>query len=144
MEKRGGVAGKIIAAIFLLISLAFAGLLVYIGMIPTVMLAVISLILLIFVLLVGILTWNRHHLIRFIIGTLLAVLLSAVYIFGAVYIYKTTSTLSKISGVNTEVAQVGIYVKSEDTADSVEAAEGYTYGILSELDRENTDSRCSL
>ena len=94
MEKRGGVAGKIIAAIFLLISLAFAGLLVYIGMIPTVMLAVISLILLIFVLLVGILTWNRHHLIRFIIGTLLAVLLSAVYIFGAVYIYKTTSTLN--------------------------------------------------
>ena len=140
MEKRGGVAGKIIAAIFLLISLAFAGLLVYIGMIPTVMLAVISLILLIFVLLVGILTWNRHHLIRFIIGTLLSVLLSAAYIFGAVYIYKTTSTLSKISGVNTEVAQVGIYVKSEDTADSVEAAEGYTYGILSELDRENTDS----
>ena len=141
MERRGGgVAGKIIAAIFLLISLAFAGLLVYTKLIPTVMLAVIGVILLVFVLIVGMLTWNRHNLIRFIIGTFLAVVLSAVYILGSVYIYKTTFTISQISGVNTEVAQVGIYVKSDDQADSVEAAKGYTYGILSDLDRGNTDS----
>ena len=34
---------------------------------------------------------------------------------------------------------MAVYVKSDDAADSVEATAGYTYGILSSLDRENTD-----
>ena len=141
MKRRGGgVAGKIIAAVFLLISLALMGLLVYTKMVPVVMLGVISVIMLVFVLLVGILTWNRHYLARFIIGILLAVLLSAVYILGGVYVYRTTSTISRISGVNTEIAQVGIYVRTDDKADSLKATQGYIYGILSDLDRENTDS----
>lgn len=140
MEKRGGgMTGKIIAVIFLLISVAFAGMLVYTKMIPEQMLAIIGVCLLVLVFLVGILTWNRHHLIRFGIGTCLAVVLSAVYILGDVYVYKTTSTIAQISGVTTEIAQVGIYVRTDDEADSIETAQKYNYGILAELDRESTD-----
>lgn len=140
MEKRGGgVAGKIIAVIFLLISVAFAGMLVYTKMIPEQMLVIIGVCLLVLVFLVGILTWNRHHVIRFSIGTCLAVALSVVYILGDVYVYKTTSTIAQISGVTTEIAQVGVYVRSDDKADSIETAQKYNYGILAELDRESTD-----
>ena len=53
--------------------------------------------------------------------------------------YKTTSTLSKISGVETEIAQVGVYVRAQDSADSLAATAGYKYGIITDLDRENTD-----
>lgn len=140
MEREsGGIAGKIIAAVFLLVSAAFVGLLVYTKLIPTVIVAVIGVVLLIFVILVTVLTWNRHNIVRFIIGTVLAVLFSALFIVGGVYLYKTTSTLSKISGVETEIAQVGIYVRAQDSADSLAATSGYKYGIITDLDRENTD-----
>ena len=141
MEREsGGIAGKIIAAVFLLVSAAFVGLLVYTKLIPTVIVAVIGVVLLIFVILVTVLTWNRHNIVRFIIGTVLAVLFSALFIVGGVYLYKTISTLSKISGVETEIAQVGIYVRAQDSADSLTATSGYKYGIITDLDRENTDS----
>lgn len=141
MEREsGGIAGKIIAGVFLLVSAAFVGLLVYTKLIPTVIVAVIGVVLLIFVILVTVLTWNRHNIVRFIIGTVLAVLFSALFIVGGVYLYKTTSTLSKISGVETEIAQVGIYVRAQDSADSLTATSGYKYGIITDLDRENTDS----
>lgn len=140
MEREsGGIAGKIIAAVFLLVSAAFVGLLVYTKLVPTVIVAVIGVVLLIFVILVTVLTWNRHNIVRFIIGTVLAVLFSALFIVGGVYLYKTTSALSKISGVETEIAQVGIYVRAQDSADSLAATSGYKYGIITDLDRENTD-----
>lgn len=140
MEREsGGIAGKIIAAVFLLVSAAFVGLLVYTKLVPAVIVAVIGVVLLIFVILVTVLTWNRHNLVRFIIGTVLAVLFSVLFIVGGVYLHKTTSTLSKISGVETEIAQVGIYVRAQDSADSLAATSGYKYGIITDLDRENTD-----
>lgn len=140
MERESsGIAGKIIAAVFLLVSAAFVGMLVYTKLVPAVIVAVIGVVLLIFVILVTILTWNRHNIVRFIIGTLLAVLFSGLFIVGGIYLYKTTSALSKISGVETEIAQVGIYVRAQDSADSLNATSGYKYGIITDLDRENTD-----
>lgn len=138
-RERGGIAGKIIAAVFLLVSAVFVGLLIYTKLVPTVIVAVIGVILLIFVILVTILTWNYHNIIRFVIGTVLAVLFTVLFAVGGVYLYQTTSTLSKISGVKTEIAQVGIYVRAQDSADSLAATSSYKYGIITDLDRENTD-----
>ena len=42
--------------------------------------------------------------------------------------------------METEIAQVGIYVRAQDSADSLTATSGYKYGIITDLDRENTDS----
>ena len=69
----------------------------------------------------------------------MAVIMIAILAFGGFYINKTRSAISSISGETTEVTQMAVYVKSDDAADSVEATAGYTYGILSSLDRENTD-----
>ena len=68
IKRGGGIAGKIITVIFLLISLIFAGLMIYTKMIPAAILAVVSVGLLILVFLVGILTWNRKVLCRNISG----------------------------------------------------------------------------
>lgn len=140
MEKqKSGIAGKIIAGIFLAIVLAFMGLLVYIKLIPTFILGIIGVILLFLVLTVGILTWNSRKKVSFVIGIILALVFTAIFAFGGLYIYKTTSTLAQIAGANTEITQVGIYVRPDDSAVSVLDTAEYTYGIMTDLDRENTD-----
>ena len=139
IKRGGGIAGKIITVIFLLISLIFAGLMIYTKMIPAAILAVVSVGLLILVFLVGILTWNRYKLGRFFVGTFLAAIMSIAYILAGSYVYKTTSTILQVSGVNKEITQIGIYVRIDDAADSIDDAAEYTFGILSELDRENTN-----
>lgn len=58
---------------------------------------------------------------------------------GSLYIYKTVSALDTITGVNKDVTKINVYVKEDDPAQKLADASGYTFGILSELDRDNTD-----
>lgn len=138
-RRKGGIIGKIIAFIFLLLCIGFMGLLVYTKLIPTIFLVVIGVVLLLLVALVTAFMWNKHNSVRFVIGVLLSVIFTVIFAISSVYIYKTTDTLSKISGVNTEIAQVGIYVRAQDQAESLAATSGYTYGIITDLDRDNTN-----
>jgi polyisoprenyl-teichoic acid--peptidoglycan teichoic acid transferase len=73
------------------------------------------------------------------VGVILAAVFAAVFILGSMYVYKTHSTLAGISGVNTEVTEVGIYVRADDSADSIGATADYVYGVLTDLDRANSD-----
>lgn len=77
--------------------------------------------------------------IRFVLGVLIAAILGAAFILGSMYVYQTHSALADISGVNTEVTEVGIYVRADDSADSIAATADYVYGVLTDLDRENSD-----
>ena len=47
--------------------------------------------------------------------------------------------LDTITGVNKDVTKINVYVKEDDPAQKLADASGYTFGILSELDRDNTD-----
>ena len=53
---------------------------------------------------------------------------------------STYNTLNKISGVNTQTSQIGVYVLKDDSAQSIEDAKSYTFGTLSNLDTENTQA----
>lgn len=143
MKKRA-IPGIILTVLFLLISAAFIGVLMYTKMLPMAVIGVIAVILLVLVAVVGILVWNITNVIRFIMGTLLAIVFSAIFIVGGSYLYKTIHTLSDLSGVETEISQIGIYVNAEDTVSSIEETAGYTFGILSSLDRENADHAVSV
>lgn len=138
-RRKDGIIGKIIAFIFLLLCIGFMGLLIYTKLIPTIFLVGIGVVLLLLVALVTVFMWNKHNSVRFVIGILLSVIFTVIFAISSVYIYKTTDTLSKISGVNTEIAQVGIYVRAQDQAESLAATSGYTYGIITDLDRDNTN-----
>lgn len=59
---------------------------------------------------------------------------------GNLYVMSTYNTLNKISGVNTQTSQIGVYVLKDDSAQSIEDAKSYTFGILSNLDTENTQA----
>ena len=127
MKKIGKhIPGLIVMLVVLATAVVFAGMLLNMKVIPTKFIAVISLVMLILVLIVGALVWNTDKKIRFVLGVLIAAILGAAFILGSMYVYQTHSALADISGVNTEVTEVGIYVRADDS-------------VLTDLDRENSD-----
>mgnify|MGYP004466478027 CR=1 FL=1 len=140
MRKMGKhIPGLLVTLVVLITAIVFTVMLLNMNMVPTKFLAGIGLIMLILIVIVGILVWSTDGKIRFVVGVLLAAVFAAVFIFGSIYVHKTHSTLANISGVNTEVTEVGIYVRADDAADSVVATADYVYGVLTDLDRENSD-----
>ena len=138
-RRNDWIPGAVITIIVIMLSVVFMGLLAMTKMIPTIYMLIIGIVLAVIAAIIWLLVWHTRYIGRFIGGTVLAVIMIAILAFGGFYINKTRSAISNISGETTEVTQMAVYVKSDDAADSVEATAGYTYGILSSLDRENTD-----
>lgn len=86
------------------------------------------------------LTHNTRRKVPFVFGTLWFLLCLGLFAVGSIYLYQTQSALKKISGIQTEISRVSVYVSQEDGAASLSDTSGYTFGILSTLDRENTDT----
>ncbi len=138
-RRNDWIPGAVITIIVIMLSVVFMGLLAMTKMVPTIYMLIIGIVLAVIAAIIWRLVWHTRYTGRFISGTVLAVIMIAILAFGGFYINKTRSAISNISGETTEVTQMAVYVKSDDAADSVEATAGYTYGILSSLDRENTD-----
>lgn len=139
-RKRDRMPGIIISIIFFVAVIAFMVLLLYTNLVPLKYIGIIFLTLLILVLLVRVLTLKIRKTIPFIIGAVLTVVVMIVMGVASLYIYKTISSLDKITGVNKEVTALNVYVLQDDKAQTLADTSSYTYGILSELDRENTDT----
>lgn len=138
-RRNDWIPGAVITIIVIMLSVVFMGLLAMTKMIPTIYMLIIGIVLAVLAAIIWLLVWHTRYMGRFIGGTIFAVILVAILGFGGFYINKTRTAISDISSVTTEVTQIAVYVKSDDAADSVEATKGYNYGILSSLDRENTD-----
>ena len=138
-RRNDWIPGAVITIIVIMLSVVFMGLLAMTKMIPTIYMLIIGIVLAVLAAIIWLLVWHTRYMGRFIGGTIFAVILVAILGFGGFYINKTRTAISDISSVTTEVTQMAVYVKSDDAADSVEATKGYNYGILSSLDRENTD-----
>ena len=96
--------------------------------------------LLIMLLLVTILTWNSNGKGRYVFGFLLGIIITAASILGTKYLTRTVDTAKEITTTaGTELASVGVYVKEDNKDDFEEAASGYQFAIVKEIDRENTD-----
>ena len=138
-RRNDWIPGAVITIIVIMLSVVFMGLLAMTKMIPTIYMLIIGIVLAVLAAIIWLLVWHTRYTGRFIGGTIFAVILVVILGFGGFYINKTRTAISDISSVTTEVTQMAVYVKSDDAADSVEATKGYNYGILSSLDRENTD-----
>ena len=138
-RRNDWIPGAVITIIVIMLSVVFMGLLAMTKMIPTIYMLIIGIVLAVISAIIWLLVWHTRYRGRFIGGTIFAVIMMVILVFGGFYINKTRSAINSISGETTEVTQMAVYVKSDDAADSVEATAGYTYGILSSLDRENTD-----
>lgn len=136
-------AAWVIGKLVLLLNVAMALVLV-VGLISTKMLpgkflAVIIAFLALISILIGCLVRKPKYVVRYGLGLFIAILMCLLYGFGASYVFKGLNTSKSITTVRTETAAVGIYVLADDQRNYGENAGTYTYGILREQDRENTD-----
>ena len=92
------------------------------------------------VLLTFLLTRNFRNRLAFALGAAWWLICLGVFAVGGVYLFQTQSTLRTIAGIQTEASNISAYVLNEDPAQALPDASGYSFGILSTLDRENTDT----
>ncbi len=137
-RRKKRIPGLIITITLLIIVIEFIALLAVTKLLPVYLLVAGSIVLLTCLLLVGLLTGDFRKKAPFTIGAILAILLLIVLVIGNLYVFKTYNTLNRISGVNTKTSEIGVYVKSEDPAETIVDAKDYVFGALSALDVENT------
>ncbi len=131
--------GVFITGVTALLTLIFCILLARSQMLPTM---VFVLICLIFVLLLGLiclLVIDVRQRKRFIPGTILAILMSLILIYANYNLYLTISTLKSVTNTYTEITHIGVYVLTEDEAETLDDLSESTFGVMIELDRTNVD-----
>lgn len=74
---------------------------------------------------------------------ILSIIIILIQILGSYYLLVGFSALEKITNVETEKSEVGVYVRVDDPAKSLEDAKKYTFGILEVQDRDVTDAALS-
>ena len=131
--------GILITCLFFIAVTLFTVMLIRTKIVPTKLLLIAIGVFLILTVCVYFLTCNTKRTKTMIFGCILVFLVLVVMLVGAHYLNSTITTLDKISNVNVEIAEVGIYVSQDDAAQNTADLTGYRFGILETMDRANTD-----
>ncbi len=91
------------------------------------------------IIIVYFLTRDSGRKVRLAVGILLWVLVLSAFGLGANYLQKGMRTLDEITKNSVELTDICIYVKQQDTVIELNDMQEYTFGILKELERKNTD-----
>lgn len=136
--------GKFLVIIQILLTLVFIGLTWRLGMIPEKYVAGLAGILLIFAVFLFTLQVVARG--KAIVSKLFSVLMSAVLIYGSVYLYRTHDAVWDISGdtLGTEVNSMLVAVRSDDPAETVADTAGYIYGIQHAEDGSDIDQAMEM
>ena len=128
--------GYILLLIYVLAAICLLFFIFALGMIPTQYIIIAAVVMAIFAVIFAIMHERK---IPSIIASVLTVILTAVYVIGAVYIGKTNNTISDVTTAEVQTDVVSMYVMDDDPAQTVNDAANYEIGIMSSVDRENTD-----
>ena len=138
---------KIIAVVMSVISIVLAAVLGFmlwnLNMLPALYFGIAMLVLLLLVGGISALILSARKVQVLIIGIVCSLIFDVIMGGGIYYLNGAASALKKITTTKTEIALVDVYVNADDTAETIEDANGYRFGVLSELDRENTDEAVS-
>ena len=138
-NKVSWIIGKLFSLLYLLMAVLFSVVVWRTLMVPGLYFGLLAVVLAAVAALVIWLTWSGARKVRYGIGIVLSLLFSLLFAMGSIYVGSTLQAADKITTVKTEVAVMGIYVQANNTDDFNQTASGYTYGILAQMDRENTD-----
>ena len=139
-KKKGRLAGVAIVLLLALLAGLFLGFLSATKMLPLKYLALIGLLLLAPILVVAALVRDTEKRGLFWSGVVLALLMAVLLAIGLGAVKQILSTLNAITSPTNERAHISLFVAEEDPAQSLEDVRGYSFGILSRLDRDNTDT----
>lgn len=82
---------------------------------------------------------NRKKVILCVIGCILAAVLIALEILAGFYIIKGASALDQITTPKKEISEVGVFVRVDDEAQTLNDVARRSFGIIDVLDRASTD-----
>lgn len=131
--------GIIVAGLSLLASIAFTVLLLTTKLLPIKIVIIFSVFAILWSAGIFLISRNRKRVLLSVIGCVMAIILLVVEILSSVYIIKGVSALNNITTPQTELAEIGVFVRVEDDAKIVEDTAGRTFGIIDVLDRASSD-----
>lgn len=138
------IYGIILTVITLLVSGAFVYALFNAAILPLRFMIIGCVVLLILSITVFVLTCDSRRCVRLIIGTVVAAITLALVGIGWYFVHHGVAALEKISTPEKEYAHIGVYVETDDPAQSINDAADYTFGILESLDRDATDKALEI
>lgn len=130
------IVGYVMCAIMLVALGVTAAFAIKLDVLPTILLIILIALGLV---ITGIFAVCQRWLIAGVITKVMAFAMTLVMILACLYMNVTHNALSKMTGVSTQISNIHVYVLVEDPAQSLEDVADYQFGILSTLDRENTD-----
>lgn len=131
------IAGIVIGVLQLIVSVVFMVMVHILGMIPATYEILIGILLLLFVALT--LVTQRWKVVG-VLTKILAVLLSAILVFGSVILGVTHNAVSKMSGENTVTSTLCVYVMADSEYSDIKSLDGTECGKMTLLDKEHTQS----
>ena len=135
----GRIPGLMITVLLTIAVTLFMAILIQTKLLPAKLLLLAGGIFLLFVLSVFLLTKDARRTGALITGSVMTMVLLITLMVGTPYLTKAVNTLGNMTGVNVEMADMGVYVKNESSVQEVNELSGKTMGIMSVLDRANTD-----
>ena len=129
INKAFRIAGEILVGIQILVTLVFIAFIWRLGMIPTKLVAGLAAILLVFAALLFTMQVITRG--KAIVSKLVSILMSAVLVFGSVYLFRTHNAVADISGdsLGKQVDSVLVAVLKDDPAEKVQDTADYIYGV---------------
>ena len=129
--------GLIISVIHIAITFFLLGELLYLNILPTWVFVAICFVVLVLCAVSFLMEFAKKK--TRIVGKIISIIMISLSAIGIFYLGRVNDTLDEITGSNTKVDIVNVYVMKADTADNIGDAKEYTFGIMGVLDRVNTD-----
>ena len=139
MKKRINIFSIILSLLVLVLTAAFAAVVLRAKLLPTVWTVLLFIALALVDALLIFLCAKPRKKLRFAMGVILTLLFVLGVCYGSAALNRTVSTLKSITNTSPQYSRVSVYVLTEDPAQSVENVAGDCFGFLSAADRENTD-----
>ena len=73
------------------------------------------------------------------VGSILAIFLSGVLLFGVVYVRHILKTLDQIAGADTQIENIAVAVQDSNAAQEIGDTAGYAFGVYEGADKEHLD-----
>lgn len=128
----------ILPAIQAAVTAALLFLLIKSGLLPGEYLGITAAVVIALLLVTVLLVRSKSGVIRSI-GSILAIFVSGMLVFGMVYVGQIMKTLNSIAGSDTEIKTIVVIVRVDDPAYSIEETKGYRFGIFEGADSEQID-----
>ena len=133
------IPGVLIVVLLAIAMVLFMAILIKIKLLPLKFLLLAGGVFLLYAVCVFLLTRNSERVGAMICGCMMTMLLLIALMLGTPYLTRAVDTLGNITGVDVEIADMGVYVEADSTMTQLADLTGGSLGILETLDRENTE-----